>query len=168
MGLRADVTSFYELSAKLRATQSAVGDTLRKNIGLAAEGVVEEGKQLTAYAVRIPISEKVVTPTLARITTTGGGANKSDAIGAIIENSGKGYVRHPVFEVSVLKGGGGRYQGKRGKGPKPGLSRRGGIAPWTSKHSHPEFMNAALKARERQSHDLIISSLVEAFREVDL
>lgn len=168
MRINADVTSLADLRAKLRASTSAATDALRKNMGAAAEGVVDEGHHLTEYSVRIPISEKVVTPTLARITTTGGGASKEDAIGAVIENNGRGWVRHPVYERSVLLGGGGRWQGKKGKGPKPGLSRRGGIAPWTAKNSHPEFMFAALRARERQSYDLITSSLIEAFHEVDL
>lgn len=170
MGVKvsADTSEWLEMRTKLRASKSAAADALRRNLNTAAQGVVEEGKRLTTYSVRIPITEKVVTPTLARITTWGGGRSKEDDIGAVIENTGKGYVRHPVFEVAPGKGGGGRYQGRRGKGPKPGLSRRGGIAPWTSKNSHPEFMNEALGNRQTQSRDLITSSLIEAFREVDL
>lgn len=141
MDVSADVTSYGELIAKLRASKSAATEALRRNVKTAADGVVSQANRLTQYSVRIPITATSLTPTLARITTRGAGTSKDDDIGAVIENRGKGDVRHPTF-------------GNRHK--------------WTSKNSHPEFMLAALHARERQSHDLITSSLIEALREVDL
>lgn len=166
--ITADMRRWQELTQKLREAPAAAGRLLQVNIGTAADGIVREAQRLTEYSVRIPIAVSALSPRGATITTTGGGTEEGGPIGAIIENAGKGFVRHPVYERSTLLGGGGRWQGKKGHGPKPGLSRRGGIAPWTSKNSHPEFMYAARKARQSQSYDLITSSLIEALREVDL
>lgn len=166
--ITADMRRWQELTQKLREAPSALGPILQGKIGTAADGIVREAERLTEYSVRIPIAVSALTAKGARITTTGGGASKTDDIGAVIENAGKGNVRHPVYERSVAAGGGGRWYGRQGHAPKAGLSRRGGIAPWTSKNSHPEFMYAARRARNAQSYDLITSSLQEALREVDL
>lgn len=141
MSVSANTAAFSELAAKIRASKSAAGRIVSEKLKAAANTVVGEAQHRTEYSGRIPITVSSVTTKRARITTTGGGASKQDAIGAVIENWGKGNVRHPIF-------------GNRKK--------------WTAKNSHPEFMNASLRAKERETHDLITSSLIEAFREVDL
>jgi len=112
----ADTTALSRLARNLRAAAPAAWRAYKISVRGAAQVALADMQSRASFSERIPQSGKV--------QVTAGGNVKivftaEDA--APIENSGKGFVRHPVH---------------------------GHMDRWTSKNSHPAFAAPALEAHQ--------------------
>jgi len=165
-----DTTGLKDLARDLRRASPELSKGFRSKMKVAAEIVKTEAATRASFSRRIPSSLRVsVTGNGATVKVAAGGARAPDA--AAIENRGKGFVRHPVFEVAVAKGGGGRTLVSHSKKhpelvSKAGQSRSGGVAPWTAKNSHPAYLSPALEAKEEEITTAIAAVVDETFGEI--
>ena len=165
-----DTRELKDLARDLRKASPELAKGFRTKMKAAGEVVKTEAMARASFSRRIPPSLRVsVTGNGTTVKVVAGGARAANA--AAIENRGEGFVRHPVFEVGASKGGGGRTLLSHSKRhpelvTPAGQSRSGGVAPWTSKNSHPAFLAPALEAKSEEVTEGISAVVDETFGEI--
>jgi hypothetical protein len=130
----ADTAALSRLSKSLRQASPAAWKAYKIAVRTAAEAVLRDMQARASYSSRIPQSGRVV------VTAAGNVKIVFDAPDAApIENSGKGFVRHPVH---------------------------GHMDRWTAKNSHPAFASPALAAHQEEVLLAVEAAVTEAVRRV--
>lgn len=130
----ADTAALSRLSKQLRAASKVAWKAYKVGATAGAEIVLRDAQGRASYSEQIPGSGRVTV-----------GANGNPKIvfkapnAAPIENSGKGFVRHPVF---------------------------GNREAWTNKNSHAAFAAPALAAHQEEVVALVEKALVDAISRV--
>jgi hypothetical protein len=129
-----DTSSVDDLAAHLRQFAPARLGTFKAAMPDIGKLFAAEIVARTGYSKRIPRSVQVLARSGSVVIRVGG----SKAANAVpIENRGRGFVRHPVFEVST----------------------------WTNKNSHPAFMGPSALAKAEAGTEVLIEALDEALHE---
>jgi len=130
----ADTAALSRLSKQLRAASKVAWKAYKVGAAAGAEVVLKDAQGRASYSKQIPASGRV------RVTAAGNPQVVFTAPNAApIENSGKGFVRHPVY-------------GHRDR--------------WTDKNSHPAFAAPALAAHREEVIAAVEKALVDAIDRV--